>query len=104
MTFNGGVTSHANLEKAKANGVKDVCFLKGRGLEEEAMCRSRKVYKSLRKFREGIDIRDILGNTEFWIRQMHMECAQISQELCVDRNCVGEFADNNPQAISLRDR
>jgi transposase, IS5 family len=51
----GGCTSHANLEKSKANGVKDVCFLKGRGLEEEDICRSRKVYKSLRKFRAGIE-------------------------------------------------
>jgi transposase, IS5 family len=53
--FDGGFTSHANLEKAKANGVKDVCFSKGRGLEEEDMCRSRKVYKGLRKFRAGIE-------------------------------------------------
>ena len=33
--FDGGFSSHANLEKAKANGVKDVCFSKGRGLAEE---------------------------------------------------------------------
>ena len=57
MTFNGGVTSHTNLEKAKANGVKDVYFLKGRGLEEEDMYRSRQVYKSLRKFRADIESR-----------------------------------------------
>ena len=44
--FDSGGTSHANLEKSQANGVKDVCFFKGRGLEEEDMCRSRKVYKS----------------------------------------------------------
>jgi IS5 family transposase len=53
--FDGGFTSHANLEKAKANGVKDVCFSKGRGLAEEDMCRSKRVYKSLRKFRAGIE-------------------------------------------------
>jgi transposase, IS5 family len=53
--FDGGVTSHANLEKAKANSVKYVCFSKGRDFEEEAMCRSRKVYKILRKFRAGIE-------------------------------------------------
>ncbi len=53
--FDGGFTSHANLEKAKANGVKDVCFSKGRGLEEEDMCRSKQVFKGLRKFRAGIE-------------------------------------------------
>ena len=53
--FDSGGTSHANLEKAKANGVKDVCFFKGRDFEEEAMCRSWKVYKNLRKFRAGIE-------------------------------------------------
>lgn len=53
--FDGGFTSHANLRKAKANGIKDVCFSKGRGLMEEDMCRSRRVYKGLRKFRAGIE-------------------------------------------------
>jgi IS5 family transposase len=53
--FDGGFTSHANLEKAKGNGVKDVCFSKGRGLAEEDMCRSKRVYKGLRKFRAGIE-------------------------------------------------
>ena len=53
--FDGGFTSHANLEEAKANGVKDVCFSKGRGLDEEDMCRSKRVYKGLRKFRAGIE-------------------------------------------------
>jgi len=53
--FDGGFTSHANLEQAKANGVKDVCFSKGRGLSEEDMCRSKRVYKGLRKFRAGIE-------------------------------------------------
>ena len=104
MAFDGGFTSHANLEKAKANGIQDVCFSKGRDFEEEAMCRSRKVYKSLRQLRAGIDIRDILAEMEFWIRQMHMECAQIMQEFDVNLNRVGEFADNSPQATSLRDR
>jgi transposase, IS5 family len=55
MAFDGGFTSHANLEKAKANGIQDVCFSKGRDFEEEAMCRSRKVYKSLRQLRAGIE-------------------------------------------------
>ena len=53
--FDGGFTSHANLEEAKANGVKDVCFSKGRGLGEADMCRSKRVYKGLRKFRAGIE-------------------------------------------------
>ena len=53
--FDGGFTSHANLILAKTNGVKDVCFSKGRGLLEEDMCRSKRVYKGLRKFRAGIE-------------------------------------------------
>jgi len=55
IAFDGGFTSHANLERAKTNGVKDVYFSKGRGLVEEDMCRSKKVYKGLRKFRAGIE-------------------------------------------------
>jgi hypothetical protein len=53
--FDGGFSSQANLEKAKADGVKDVCFSKGRGLGEGDMCRSRRVYKGLRDFRAGIE-------------------------------------------------
>jgi transposase, IS5 family len=53
--LDGGFSSQANLEKAKSNGIKDVCFSKGRGLEEEDMCRSKQVYKGLRKFRAGIE-------------------------------------------------
>ena len=53
--FDGGFTSHANLQQAKDNGIKDVCFSKGRGLAEEDMCRSKRVYKGLHKFRAGIE-------------------------------------------------
>ncbi|MBM9514706.1 ISNCY family transposase [Desulfogranum marinum] len=54
-SFDGGFTSQTNLKEAKDNGVKDVCFSKGRGLKEEDMCRSRYVYKGLRNFRAGIE-------------------------------------------------
>lgn len=53
--FDGGFTSHSNLKEAKAKGVKDVCFSKGRGLTENVMCRSKGVYKKLRNFRAGIE-------------------------------------------------
>jgi len=53
--LDGGFSSHANLVDAKANGVKDVCFSKGRGLVEKDMCRSKWVYRSLRNFRAGIE-------------------------------------------------
>jgi len=43
------------LRLAKARGIKDVCFSKGRGLDEEDMCRSNYVYKMLRRFRAGIE-------------------------------------------------
>jgi len=53
--LDGGFASKANLESAKAKGIKDVCFAKKRGLEEEEMCRSPWVYKRLRRFRAGIE-------------------------------------------------
>jgi len=42
-------------DSAKGLGIKDVCFAKKRGLEEEEMCRSSWVYKRLRRFRAGIE-------------------------------------------------
>lgn len=54
-SLDGGFTSKANLESAKTKGIKDVCFAKKRGLDEEDMCRSRWVYKKLRNFRAGIE-------------------------------------------------
>ena len=53
--LDGGFASKANLESVKAKGIKDVCFAKKRGLEEEDMCRSTWVYKRLRRFRAGIE-------------------------------------------------
>ncbi len=53
--FDGGFASHSNLQAAKAKGIKDVCFSKGRGLTENVMCRSKAVYKKLRNFRAGIE-------------------------------------------------
>jgi len=49
--FNGSV----EVESAKGMGIKDVCFAKKRGLEVEEMCRSDWVYKSLRRFRAGVE-------------------------------------------------
>ena len=54
-SLDGGFASKANLRSAKGKGIKDVCFSKGKGLEAEEMCRSNYVYKSLRKFRAGIE-------------------------------------------------
>ena len=53
--LDGGFASKANLTSAKGRGIKDVCFAKKRGLEEEEMCRSTWVYKRLRRFRAGIE-------------------------------------------------
>ena len=53
--LDGGFASKANLASAKSKGIKDVCFAKKRGLEEEDMCRSSWVYKRLRRFRAGIE-------------------------------------------------
>jgi len=53
--LDGGFASKVNLDSAKGKGIKDVCFAKKRGLEEEEMCRSAWVYKRLRRFRAGIE-------------------------------------------------
>jgi IS5 family transposase len=55
VALDGGFASRANLTAAKGKGIKDVCFAKKRGLEEEQMCRSSWVYKRLRRFRAGIE-------------------------------------------------
>lgn len=51
----GGYASRANLEDAKAMGVKDVAFHKKRGLEVEDMVKSQYVYQKLYRFRAGIE-------------------------------------------------
>ena len=55
IALDGGFASKRNLESAKDQGIKDVCFAKKRGLEEEEMCRSTWVYKRLRRFRASIE-------------------------------------------------
>lgn len=55
VALDGGFASKANLEAAKAKGIKDVCFAKRRGLHVEDMCRSEYVYNRLRRFRAGIE-------------------------------------------------
>ena len=53
--FDGGFASKANLELAKAKGVKDVCFHKKRGLAITDMVKSTWVFKKLRCFRAGVE-------------------------------------------------
>ena len=55
VALDGGFASKDNLKAAKKRGIKDVCFAKKRGLKEEDMCRSKRVYKRLRRFRAGIE-------------------------------------------------
>lgn len=55
VALDGGFASKANLDSAKGKGIKEVCFSKGKGLEEQDMCRSSYVYKVLRNFRAGIE-------------------------------------------------
>ncbi len=55
MSFDGGFASLANLKALKKKGVKDICFSKRLGMDVEDMCRSKWVYKRLRKFRAGIE-------------------------------------------------
>lgn len=51
----GGYASCSNLEKAKAMGISDVAFHKKRGLKVEEMTKSQYVYKTLFRFRAGIE-------------------------------------------------
>jgi IS5 family transposase len=55
VAADGGYASTANVQAAKAKGVKDVAFHKKRGLTIEAMVKSRWVYRRLRNFRAGIE-------------------------------------------------
>lgn len=55
VALDGGFASKENLAAAKGKGIKDVCFAKKRGLQEQEMCRSQWVYKKLRRFRAGIE-------------------------------------------------
>lgn len=55
VAFDGGFASKENLKTAKAREIKDVCFSKKRGMDEEDMCRSKWVFKRLRNFRAGIE-------------------------------------------------
>jgi len=54
-SLDGGFASMVNLKSAKGKGIKDVCFAKGKGLEESDMCRSHYVFMALRRFRAGIE-------------------------------------------------
>ena len=56
VSLDGGFASKDNLKLAKGTmKIKDVCFAKKRGLNEENMCKSSWVYKNLRNFRAGIE-------------------------------------------------
>jgi IS5 family transposase len=54
-SFDGGFASKDNLTRAKALGVRDVCFAKRRGLPVLDMVKSSWVYRKLRAFRAGIE-------------------------------------------------
>lgn len=55
VAFDGGFASKDNLAQIKELGVKDVMFSKKRGLKVEDMAKSPAVYRSLRRFRAGIE-------------------------------------------------
>jgi len=55
VAFDGGFASRDNLTELKELGVNDVAFSKKRGLEVEEMARSKRIYRSLRNFRAGIE-------------------------------------------------
>ena len=53
--FDGGFASRENLEDIRKLGVSDVCFSKKRGMKVEDMCRSKWVYRTLWRFRAGVE-------------------------------------------------
>ena len=55
VAFDGGFASKDNLAQLKELGVKDVMFSKKRGLKVEDMAKGPAVYRSLRRFRAGIE-------------------------------------------------
>lgn len=55
VAFDGSFASQANLEAVRGQGVQDVAFAKGRGLEVSDMARSTWVYRRLRRFRAGVE-------------------------------------------------
>jgi IS5 family transposase len=55
VALDGGFASKENLNSAKSNHIKDVCFATKRGIEVEEMCRSPWVYRRLRRFRAGVE-------------------------------------------------
>ena len=55
VAFDGGYASKANLAAAKALGIGDVVFHKGRGIRSGDMASSPRVYGRLRNFRAGME-------------------------------------------------
>jgi IS5 family transposase len=55
VAFDGGFASKANLQGAKALGIREVAFSKKKGLSIADMTSSPKVYHWLTKFRAGIE-------------------------------------------------
>ena len=53
--FDGGFSSNKNLVEIKQCGVTDVVFTKHQGIELHQMVRSSWVFKSLRRFRAGVE-------------------------------------------------
>jgi IS5 family transposase len=55
VAFDGAFSSKPNLEAIKDKNVEDVAFTKSKGLEVKDMVKSSWVYRSLRRFRNGIE-------------------------------------------------
>ena len=55
VSYDGAFASKQNLADIREAGVEDVVFAKGRGLQVSDMAKSAWVFKTLRKFRAGIE-------------------------------------------------
>lgn len=102
VALDGGFASKENLEAAKKQGVRDVCFSKGRGLVEKDMCRSNYVYKMLKKFRAGIEsgiswLKRVLGLDRCLLKGYDSFKSYVWAS-----HSVGQPADTGPQRVGLR--
>ena len=79
----GGYASRANLNQAKAWGVRDMAFHKKCGLKIEDMVKSRWVYRKLRNFRAGIEAGISCLKRAFGLSPLHLARARPLQDLCL---------------------
>ncbi len=102
-SFDGGFASRHNLGEIKKLQVEDVVFSKGRGILVSEMAKSTWVYRSLRRFRAGIEATDLFSETMLRPRPLHLERARVVQGLHLGFDRLGKpLAARAPPASLTR--